>query len=127
MKMRSLLLSLVFAATASAQTLTTTERAIARAVDVHNSEALALLERVVNINSGTMNIPGVRAVGEIFVKEFQALGFNPGMWMPKQVGANYENNVQLKVFDKFRDRMNIFSGMRYFLDGRPHETHTSWR
>jgi hypothetical protein len=56
---------------------------------------------------------------------FQALGFNPGMWMPKQVGANYENNVQLKVFDKFRDRMNIFSGMRYFLDGRPHETHTS--
>ena len=74
--MRSIILSLVFAATASAQTLTATERAIARAVDAHNAEALALLERVVNINSGTMNIPGVRAVGEVFVKEFQALGFN---------------------------------------------------
>ena len=47
------------------------------------------------------------------------------MWIPDRVGPNYQNNVQLKVFDPFRDRMNIFSGMKYFLDGRPHETHTS--
>jgi glutamate carboxypeptidase len=66
----------VAATTASAQTLTATERAIARAVDTHNAAAVALLERVVNINSGTMNIPGVRAVGDVFVKELQALGFN---------------------------------------------------
>jgi len=64
------------AATASAQTLTATERAVARAVDTRNAEALALLERVVNINSGTNNVAGVRAVGEIFVRELQALGFN---------------------------------------------------
>ena len=76
MTMRSLFLLIALSAAASAQTLTGTERAVARAVDVHNSEALALLERVVNINSGTMNIPGVRAVGEVFVKEFEALGFN---------------------------------------------------
>lgn len=55
----------------------------------------------------------------------QGLGFNPGMWVPKKIGANYENNVQLKLFDPLRDKINIFSGMRYFLDGRPHETHTS--
>jgi glutamate carboxypeptidase len=73
--MRSAFLSLVLAATASAQTLTGTERAIVRSVDTHNAEALALLERVVNINSGTNNVAGVRAVGEIFVREFQALGF----------------------------------------------------
>jgi glutamate carboxypeptidase len=72
--MRSLFLLLV-ATSASAQTLTNTERAIARAVDTHNAEALALLERVVNINSGTNNHAGVRAVGEIFQKELQALGF----------------------------------------------------
>ena len=47
------------------------------------------------------------------------------MWIPEKIGANYENNVQLKLFDPFRERMNIFSGMKYFLDGRPHETHTS--
>jgi hypothetical protein len=56
---------------------------------------------------------------------YQALGLNPGMWAPKKVGANYENNLQFKILDPFKDRINIFSGMRYFLDGRPHETHTS--
>ena len=74
--MRSFILVAAMAATASAQTLTATERAVARAVDTRNAEALALLERVVNINSGTNNVAGVRAVGEIFVRELQALGFN---------------------------------------------------
>ena len=42
----------------AAAPLQTEERAIIRAVDVHNAEALALLERVVNINSGTQNLRG---------------------------------------------------------------------
>ncbi len=79
--MRSLFLTVFLAASASAQTLTATERAIARAVDTHNAAALTLLERVVNINSGTNNLAGVRAVGDIFVKEFQALGFNARLEM----------------------------------------------
>jgi glutamate carboxypeptidase len=74
--MRFVVFSIVLAASASAQTLTATERAVAQAVDRHNAQALALLERVVNINSGTNNAAGVRAVGEIFVREFQALGFD---------------------------------------------------
>src|SRR5690242_5381865 len=74
--MRSVLLSVFVSASASAQTLTATERTIAQAVDRHNADALSLLERVVNINSGTNNVAGVRAVGDIFVREFQALGFN---------------------------------------------------
>src|SRR3954465_5985242 len=73
--MRPVLLSFLLTASASAQTLTATERSITRAVDNHNAEALALLERVVNINSGTNNVAGVRAVGDIFAKEFQSLGF----------------------------------------------------
>ena len=44
-------------------------------VDAHNAEALALLERAVNINSGTQNFAGVRAVGKLFGAEFEALGF----------------------------------------------------
>jgi glutamate carboxypeptidase len=77
--MRSLLIILAMAGVtgvAQGQSLTAAERAVARAVDARNADALALLERVVNINSGTLNIPGVRAVGEIFVKEFETLGFN---------------------------------------------------
>ena len=46
-----------------------------KAVDAANADALALLERVVNINSGSMNFAGVREVGAIFRKELDALGF----------------------------------------------------
>ena len=62
----ALFLSVALCSTASAQSLTAAERDVARAVDSHNAEALALLERVVNINSGTMNLAGVRTVGDIF-------------------------------------------------------------
>ena len=52
-----------------------TERAITAYVDAHHAEALALLERVVNINSGTQNFAGVREVGAIFRASLDALGF----------------------------------------------------
>jgi glutamate carboxypeptidase len=44
-------------------------------VDAHNAEALALLERIVNINSGTMNFAGVRQVADVLRPQFDALGF----------------------------------------------------
>jgi hypothetical protein len=56
---------------------------------------------------------------------FQHLGFIPGLWVPEKIGADYRHNSQLQVLNEFRDRTNIFSGLRYSLDGRPHETHTS--
>jgi len=51
------------------------ERAITAHVDAHHADALALLERVVNINSGTQNFEGVREVGGIFRGELDRLGF----------------------------------------------------
>ena len=51
------------------------ERAIVTAVDAGNADALDLLEKAVNINSGTHNFPGVRAVGALFRREFDQLGF----------------------------------------------------
>ena len=68
--------SLLAASALSAQsTLSASERAVARAVDTHNADALTLLERIVNINSGTMNFAGVRKVGDVLRAEFDALGF----------------------------------------------------
>jgi glutamate carboxypeptidase len=55
--------------------LTASEQAVVRFVDAHDADARALLHRVVDINSGTENLAGVRAVGEIFRAEFDALGF----------------------------------------------------
>jgi glutamate carboxypeptidase len=51
------------------------ERAIVQHVQAHTADALALLERAVNINSGTMNLAGVREVGRLFGAELDALGF----------------------------------------------------
>jgi glutamate carboxypeptidase len=72
-----LLLALIVPRMASAQapSVTPTERTIASAVDAHNREALTLLERLVNINSGTMNFAGVRQVGDILRAQFDTLGF----------------------------------------------------
>jgi glutamate carboxypeptidase len=57
------------------QSLSPDERAIAAYIDAHNDEAIALLERVVNINSGTQNLEGVRQVGAVFRAELDRLGF----------------------------------------------------
>ncbi len=85
---------------------------------------LPLLDCFLNGNGTALAATG-KALPTCFGHWYQSLGLNPGMWIPEKIGANYENNVQLKLFDPFRERMNIFSGMKYFLDGRPHETHTS--
>lgn len=78
------LASLAFAAafplaapsTARAQTgLSRTEQRIRSAVDGHRQEQIAFLERVVNINSGTLNVEGVRSVGEVFAAALDSLGF----------------------------------------------------
>lgn len=61
----------------------------------------------------------------VFGSWFQNLGFNPGRWKPDRVGAGYQHNAELKVLDPFRDRMNVISGSKYFLDGRPLETHVT--
>lgn len=51
------------------------ERALITFIEKDNDRAVALLERVVNINSGTMNLAGVREVGSALRREFDALGF----------------------------------------------------
>jgi glutamate carboxypeptidase len=75
MRSMVLLVLVAFAQISSAQ-----ERAIVSAVDAGNADALALLETAVNINSGTQNFAGVRLVGNLFRKEFDALGFKT-MWV----------------------------------------------
>lgn len=60
---------------AQASDLSVTEQQIVAAVKERREAALQLLERSVNINSGTMNHEGVRAVGALFQREFDLLGF----------------------------------------------------
>jgi glutamate carboxypeptidase len=59
----------------AATPLSRQERAIGSYVDGHRAEAVALLERIVNINSGTLNLAGVRRVGDVLRAEFDRIGF----------------------------------------------------
>jgi glutamate carboxypeptidase len=57
------------------------ESTMIRSVDTQNREAVALLEKIVDINSGTMNIPGVIAVKDEIEPRLRGLGFKT-KWMP---------------------------------------------
>ncbi|MYM30466.1 M20/M25/M40 family metallo-hydrolase [Duganella sp. CY15W] len=60
---------------ARADGLSPLEQKIVAEVKAHSEQGLQLLERSVNINSGTMNHDGVRAVGKVFGEQFEQLGF----------------------------------------------------
>ncbi|NNF26883.1 MAG: M20/M25/M40 family metallo-hydrolase [Gemmatimonadetes bacterium] len=49
---------------------------LSRWVKAHEADVHALLEEVVNINSGTDNHQGVRAVGAVFLERLAAIGFD---------------------------------------------------
>ncbi len=72
----STLLLLCFFQSANAQALSPEEQKIVAYVDAHAPEAVTLLEKVVNIESATQNLAGVKRVGEVFKSEFEALGLN---------------------------------------------------
>ena len=59
----------------NAQQLNKTEKKIAEYIEQQMPQTEALLKKIVNINSGTLNKEGVREVGNILRKEFDDLGF----------------------------------------------------
>jgi glutamate carboxypeptidase len=67
--------------------LSSVEKKIRDYVRAHESEQIALLEKAVNISSGTLNLQGVRSVGRLFQPEFTSLGFDT-QWvaLPDAVG-----------------------------------------
>ena len=66
--------------------LTASERALVASVDAHQAEDLSLLERTVDVNSGTHHPAGVREVGRLFQAELDGLGFRT-RWID---GASFE-------------------------------------
>lgn len=57
------------------QKLSRAEKQLVKLVSANNDEAIAFLEEVVNVNSGTLNLKGVREVGMLFGKAFDGIGF----------------------------------------------------
>jgi len=81
------MLTLASASTfAAATALSGTESRIVSAAAAENTRAISFLETLVNVNSGTMNLPGVEQVGKMMNAELEPLGFKV-RWIPMtQVG-----------------------------------------
>jgi len=65
----------ITAAAPAAADLSRPERAMIATVDAEQQRTLAMLERWVNQNSGSLNIQGVTKVGEMLREELEPLGF----------------------------------------------------
>jgi glutamate carboxypeptidase len=80
------LLAVSFSSVLFAQTtpiLSPSEKAVVAYIDANEQTSNALLEKLVNINSGTHDLEGVRAVGEIMQQQLTDLGFKV-QWIPMQ-------------------------------------------
>lgn len=71
----SALAILVFATTPASAQLSKPEATMVKTVDAEYERSVALLEKLVNQNSGTMNFAGVKAVSEMMRAELEPLGF----------------------------------------------------
>jgi glutamate carboxypeptidase len=77
------LLALAFAALSVPATaaLTPTERKMTASVDAEYERSVSLLEKLVNQNSGSLNLEGVTEVGRMMRAELEPLGFEV-RWVP---------------------------------------------
>ena len=79
MKFRALILCSSFAlvafSSAAHARLSAPEAKMVATVDAEYERSITLLEKLVNQNSGTMNFPGVKTVGDMMRAELEPLGF----------------------------------------------------
>ena len=130
-KSLSLILLILFVSTSlHSQKLSRTERKIVEKVKSLDQESISFLEKVVNINSGTLNQKGVKEVGEVFSTAFIEIGFET-KWidMPQEMNRAghlfasvdgdkgkklllighldtvFEENSPFQTFERFNDSM----------------------
>ena len=77
MKHIQLILVLAFIAVSPAfAQLSKTEKNILDRIEANYEESLLFLEKAVNINSGSLNVEGVKKVGNLFADAFSEIGFD---------------------------------------------------
>jgi len=112
--------TLIAQTTKATTTLSKEEQKVMDYIDANMPRAIALLKESVDINSGTLNIEGVKKVGAIFAREFEKANFKT-KWVPMpdslrraghlvaSIGFNADQNVASKTKTK--------KGKKLFLIG----------
>jgi hypothetical protein len=83
---------------------------------------LPLLDCFLDVNGTAMAATGA-PLPVVFGAWFWGCGLNPGRWEPKTIGANYDMNIETAALQPFKDRINVISGMKVFLDGKGAKPH----
>lgn len=83
-----------------------------------------VLDSMLDTNGVVLAATG-RALPPCFGTYFWALGLAYGQWVPKEVGTNYELPAHLENLKPIKAKMNLFSGMQTFLDGKANQNHYS--
>jgi glutamate carboxypeptidase len=112
--------TLIAQTTKAITTLSKEEQKVMDYIDANMPRAIALLKESVDINSGTLNIEGVKKVGAIFAREFEKANFKT-KWVPMpdslrraghlvaSIGFNADQNAAAKTKTK--------KGKKLFLIG----------
>ncbi len=84
---------------------------------------LPILQSFLNDN-GTAFADGTE-LPPCFGSWFFGLGLTPGRWEPEVIGSNYELPEHIAALQPIREKLNIFSGLQVFLDGKVNQNHIS--
>lgn len=127
LKLNTFLIVFLSILNVNAQKLSSIEKKILNQVEINNDEAILLLEKVVNINSGTMNLEGVKKVGDVFFEEFKNIGFTP-TWipMPSEVGRAGHLFCELNT-GKVKGKKLLLIGHLDTVFEEDSEFQTAWR
>jgi hypothetical protein len=85
---------------------------------------LPLLECFLNSN-GTAYAATGAPLTPCFATYYFGLGFQPGFWRPAATGNKYTLPEHISCLGPIQAKMNLFSGMQIFLDGKANQNHYS--
>lgn len=115
---------MLFVISLSAQNLSRTENKFIKSIEANNAEAIAFLEQVVNINSGSLNLAGVKKVGDVFGIAFENIGMKT-TWIPMPEEMNRAGHLFAETNGKKGKKLLLIGHLdTVFEEDSPFQTFT---
>lgn len=84
--------------------------------------SLPILDCFLTDNGDALASTG-KSLPQIFVTWFWGCGLNPGRWVPQNTGTITTMPEELAPLQPYRNKINIYSGMKVFTDGKAAQPH----